>query len=81
LSHPWKTARYNLLDRDVVLKALDYGNIKGLTLDAFDREPPEDWSLVTHKNVLATSHVGSYTIESIERATWQVVKNLTDNIQ
>lgn len=74
------TARYNLLDKDAVHKALDAGKIKGLTLDAFDQEPPADWSLVTHPNVIATSHIGGYTVESIDRSTYQAVENLLDNL-
>lgn len=57
-------------------EALDSGQISCLTLDDFGREPPDDWYLVTHPNVIATPHIGAYTTESVERATIAAVDNL-----
>ena len=70
------TARAELLDNDVVLKALDEDKIAGLTIDVFSTEPPEDWGVAKHPSVTATSHIGGFTEESVDRAVERSVKNL-----
>ena len=37
------TARGGMIDDDAMLEALDSGHIKGIGLDVFDNEPPNDW--------------------------------------
>jgi D-3-phosphoglycerate dehydrogenase len=70
------TARGSLLDNEAIIEALDAGKIAGLTLDAFESEPPEDWRLVKHDKVIATPHVGGFTQESLDRTMSVVVDNL-----
>lgn len=70
------TARAELLDEKAVLKALDSGKIVGLTIDAFRNEPPKDWELIKHRNVIATPHIGGFTEESVDRAVAMAVDNL-----
>jgi D-3-phosphoglycerate dehydrogenase / 2-oxoglutarate reductase len=70
------TARGSLLDADAVLDALDSGKLAGVTLDAFEPEPPCDWRLVVHERVVATPHIGGYTAESVDRAVGTAVDNL-----
>lgn len=70
------TARGSLLDDEAVLAALDAGTIAGVALDAFTPEPPGDRRLVAHERVVATPHVGGYTIESVDRAVAAAVDNL-----
>jgi len=72
------TARGSLLEADAVLDALDSGKLAGVTLDAFDSEPPSDWRLVMHERVVATPHIGGYTEESVDRAVGAAVANLLD---
>ena len=74
------TARAELLGEKAVLKALDSGDIAGLTLDVFSPEPPEDWSLAKHPNVVATAHIGSFTTESVGRSVSQAVDNLLNEL-
>ena len=75
------TARAELLDDEAALKALDSGKIVGLTLDVFSPEPPQDWRLARHPNVVATAHVGGFTKESIDRAVSMAVDNLINELK
>lgn len=75
------TARAELLEESAVIKALDSGKIAGLSLDVFSPEPPEDWSLAKHPNVVSTAHVGGFTTESIDRAVGMAVDNLISELQ
>lgn len=70
------TARFELIDRDAMLDALDRGQVAGLALDVFAEEPCRDTALLRHPRVLATSHIGGYTRESIDRAMNAAVENL-----
>jgi phosphoglycerate dehydrogenase-like enzyme len=70
------TAREALVDAAAMMTALESGRVRAYTVDAFDKEPPEDWSVVRNSRVLATPHVGGFTDESIDRATEVAVENL-----
>ncbi|WP_426300174.1 phosphoglycerate dehydrogenase [Arthrobacter sp. R-11] len=70
------TARASLVDEDSVIAALESGQIAFLATDVFDTEPPGRTPLVEHPNVIATPHIGGYTGESVDRATWAAVDNL-----
>jgi D-3-phosphoglycerate dehydrogenase len=55
------TARGGVVDEDALLQALDEGKIAGAGLDVFENEPPTDWKLVKHPNLIATPHLASST--------------------
>jgi len=74
------TARYDLLDADAVVAALDSGRLGGVAIDVFDREPPFDNPLVGHDRVIVTPHIGGYTVESVELATSAAVANLLNQL-
>lgn len=75
------TARSSLIDPDAALDALDSGRVAGMTLDAFEAEPPTDWRLVKHSRVIATPHIGGYTAESVDKAVSAAVDNMLEVIQ
>jgi D-3-phosphoglycerate dehydrogenase / 2-oxoglutarate reductase len=70
------TAREGLVDAAAMKAALESGRVRAYTVDAFDKEPPDDWSLAGHPRVIATPHVGGFTDESLDRATEVAVDNL-----
>ena len=70
------TARAGLLDDRAVLEGLESGKISGVVIDAFEPEPPADWSLASHPKVISSPHIGGFTSESIDRAVSVAVDNL-----
>lgn len=75
------TARASLLDDDAVVAGLEQGHIAGLALDVFNHEPPDNIKLVSDSRVIATPHMGGFTVESISRATLQAVENIINVLQ
>jgi D-3-phosphoglycerate dehydrogenase / 2-oxoglutarate reductase len=74
------TARQGLVDEAAMLVALKTGQVATYTIDAFDKEPPDDRALLSDKRVIATPHIGGFTEESIDRATEVAVDNLLDTL-
>ena len=72
------TARASLVDDSALLEALNSENLGGYGTDVFKVEPPGNDPLILHERVLATTHIGGFTVESIDRATDGAVDNLLD---
>lgn len=70
------TARSKLIEETALLDALDDGRISTYATDVFDEEPPTSLALASHPRVIATSHIGGFTAESVERATRIAADNL-----
>jgi D-3-phosphoglycerate dehydrogenase len=75
------TARASLVDEAALLAALDAGRLQTYATDVFNEEPPAPGSLATHPRVIATSHIGALTDESISKATAIAVANLLAVLQ
>jgi len=71
-------ARGCVVNEAALLKALQSGKVASAAVDVFEKEPPVDFSLVDHPNVLATPHIGASAHEGQERAGLEVV-NLLKN--
>ncbi|MGH7005108.1 MAG: NAD(P)-dependent oxidoreductase, partial [Alphaproteobacteria bacterium] len=70
------TARAGLVDEDALIDALDAGRIACYATDVFEPEPPLSLRLASHRQVIATSHIGGFTAESVDRATRIAADNL-----
>lgn len=70
------TARAGLVDEAALLAALERGAVDCYATDVFAEEPPSDLTLARHERVIATSHIGGFTDESVTRATAIAVENL-----
>ena len=72
------TARAALVDEASLLMALQSGQVDVYATDVYTQEPPRDLALFKHDRVIAVSHIGGYTRESVERATTAAVANLLE---
>jgi D-3-phosphoglycerate dehydrogenase len=70
------TARARLIDEDALIEALNAGRIGCYATDVFEPEPPVSLALAGHPRVIATSHIGGFTTESVDRATRIAADNL-----
>jgi D-3-phosphoglycerate dehydrogenase len=70
------TARSSLVDDDVLLEALESGQVEGFATDVYEQEPPQQSRLLQHEKVITTPHIGGYTEESVARATEAAVDNI-----
>jgi D-3-phosphoglycerate dehydrogenase len=69
-------ARGSLVDEAAICEALASKKLASYAADVFAREPPGSLELAGHPRVIATSHIGAFTDESVERATVDAVRNL-----
>lgn len=70
------TARADLMDKEALLAGVESGQIAGIALDVFEKEPPEDTRIIRNDKVITTPHIGGFTGESIDRAASEAVENL-----
>jgi D-3-phosphoglycerate dehydrogenase len=61
------TARGELIVEEDLYNALKNRRIAAAGLDSFVTEPLKDSPLFTLENIILTSHIGAYTLESIDR--------------
>ena len=71
-------ARGGTIDENALLQALQAEKVRAAAVDVFEKEPPDDFSLIDHPNVLATPHIGAAAKEGQKRAGMEVVKILRE---
>ena len=73
-------SRGGTVDETALLKALEAGKVRAAALDVFEKEPPDDFSLIDHPNIIATPHIGAAAKEGQKRAGMEVVKILKERL-
>jgi len=73
-------SRGGTVDENALLKALAQGKVRAAGLDVFEKEPPEDFTLIDHPNVIATPHIGAAAKEGQKRAGMEVVRILQEKL-
>ena len=71
-------ARGGTIDEDALLQALQAEKVRAAAVDVFEKEPPDDFSLIDHPNVIATPHIGAAAKEGQKRAGMEVVMILRE---
>ncbi len=73
-------ARGGVVDEKALLAGLNSGKVRAAALDVYDKEPPDDFSLIDHPNVTPVPHLGAAAIEGQKRAGLEVVRILKEKL-
>lgn len=71
-------ARGGIVNEKDLHEALKSGRIAGAALDVFEKEPPEDFSLMKLENVICSPHLGAATGEAQENVAIAVAEQIVD---
>jgi D-3-phosphoglycerate dehydrogenase len=71
-------ARGGIINEKDLYEALKSGKVAGAALDVFEKEPPEDSSLIGLDNVICTPHLGAATEEAQENVAIAVAEQIAD---
>lgn len=74
------TARAAVVNREDLLAVLEGGGVRGVILDVFYNEPPDeiDYRMILNKNVLATPHIAGATHEVEDHHAFIMNNNLRE---
>jgi len=73
-------SRGGVVDEKALLAALVSGKVRAAAIDVFEKEPPDDFALIDHPNVLVTPHIGAAAKEGQKRAGFEVVKIIEEKL-
>ncbi|MCK4646075.1 MAG: 3-phosphoglycerate dehydrogenase [Candidatus Aminicenantes bacterium] len=73
-------SRGGTVDEGALLRAIEAGKVRAAALDVFEKEPPDDFTLVNHPSVIATPHIGAAAKEGQKRAGMEVVSILRERL-
>lgn len=73
-------ARGGVVDEKALLAGLNSGKVRAAALDVYDKEPPEDFTLVDHPNVIPIPHLGAAAAEGQQRAGLEAVRILKEKL-
>ncbi|MEN3045212.1 MAG: hydroxyacid dehydrogenase [Candidatus Hydrothermales bacterium] len=74
------TSRGKIINEDDLLWALNEGIVSIACLDVFSKEPPENYELLSHPNVILTPHIGAQTEEAQSKASLILAKKICEEI-
>jgi D-3-phosphoglycerate dehydrogenase len=66
-------SRGGTVDEKALFEALESGKVRAAGIDVFEKEPPDEYMLIDHPNVIATPHIGAAAKEGQKRAGFEVV--------
>ena len=73
-------SRGGIIDEQALLRALESGKVRAAATDVYEKEPPDDFSLVDHPNVIAMPHIGAAASEGQKRAGFEVARILRERL-
>ena len=71
-------ARGGIINEAALYDALVSGKVAAAALDVYGEEPPTDWKLVKHENVICSPHIGATTKEAQGRVGAEVAEKLIE---
>jgi D-3-phosphoglycerate dehydrogenase / 2-oxoglutarate reductase len=74
-------ARGGIYDETALTKAIEAGQIAGVALDVFEKEPPGDHPLLGFSNVIVTPHLGASTEEAQENVAVALARQVVDALK
>ncbi len=73
-------ARGGVVNEEALLEGLNSGKVRAAALDVYSKEPPDDFRLIDHPDVIAIPHIGAAAEEGQKRAGLEVVRILQDQL-
>lgn len=75
------TARGAVMDEDALVKALESGQVGSVGLDVFEEEPKVHPGLLKNPNTMLIPHMGTYTVETMEKMEEWCIGNVKSAIE
>jgi len=71
-------ARGGIVNENDLLEALNSKKVAAAALDVFEKEPPQNYSLIKMPNLICTPHLGASTKEAQENVAIAIAEQVTD---
>ncbi len=71
-------SRGGIVNEAALVEALNSGKVALAAVDVFEKEPPENFELVDHPNVICTPHIGASTKEAQENVAVMIAEQFVD---
>ena len=71
-------SRGGIVNEKALLNALNEGKVAMAAVDVYEKEPPEDFALIDHPNVICTPHIGASTKEAQENVAVMIAEQFVD---
>lgn len=75
------TARGGVMDEAALVEALASGRVSSVGLDVFEEEPKVHPGLLENPNVMLLPHMGTYTVETMEKMEEWCIGNVREAVE